>query len=111
MNASQELVVARDIDDAAARHAIAALRKLHFTVVQPSTKGADPMTIEAWKGGRHALVHVAAAIAPDEPSLLTPDARRAFREEAARAGAEAWEARIVMSPGLEIVRLDWWPLE
>ena len=100
-----------DLDEAAERHVIAALRKLHFSVMRRRSEGSGPTTVEAWSGTQHVFMHVDAALAPGEPAGLTPAGKQELRERAARAGGEAWEAKVVLGPGLELERLDWGPLE
>ncbi|HVN33050.1 MAG TPA: hypothetical protein VMT45_13800, partial [Thermoanaerobaculaceae bacterium] len=84
---------------------------LHCSIVRHvlDTNGRSP--VEAWKVRQHLLMHVTSAVEPDEPPDLTQQEKRAFRQLAARANAEPWMAKVLMRPDLELVRLDWWPLE
>lgn len=99
-----------DVAEAAEEHALAALREMHFTMVHSRTEAPGSPGIKAWKGTQHILVQINAAVAPHEPAALNLQERHELRHRAADAGAVAWEARVVLGPGMELVRLEWWPL-
>ena len=108
---ARRVVTVLDIEAVADEYVVAALRKLHFSIVRLHTKAPGPTAIEAWAGTQHLFMHVNAAVAPVEPGALTPEQRQELRQRAARADGEAWEAAVVLGAGMELVRLDWWPLE
>ena len=105
------MVTVLDIEGAADEYVVAALRKQHFSIVRLEPKAPGPAAIEAWTGTHHILMHVTAGASPDEPSVLTPDEKQELRQRAARVNAEVWEAVVVLGPDMELLQLDWWPLE
>ncbi len=92
-------------------YVIAALRRLHCTIVRRVCDGEGPSPIEAWKTTEHLLLSVRSAVAPETPLELSPKEERELRQLAARANAEPWAAKVVLGPEMELVELDWWPLE
>jgi hypothetical protein len=99
------------VDEVAEGHAIGALGKLHFSIMRRWPGAAGSAILEAWTGSQNISVRVNAAIAPAEPAKLSPDEKQELRQRAVRAGGEAWEARVFVGPDMELVRLEWWPLE
>ncbi len=105
------MVATLEVEEAAEACVVAALRRLHLTVVQPASNAPGVVIIEAWKTTQHILLEVKAAVARDKPVDLTPQEKRDLRQRATRAGAEPWEAKVVLGPDGELVGLDWWPVE
>lgn len=105
------MVTGIDIEGVAEEFVIAALRKQHFSIVRLLPRAPGPAAIEAWMGAHHILMHVTAAASPDEPVALTPDEKQELQQRAARVNAQVWEAVVVLGPEMELLKLDWWPLE
>ncbi|HVN77031.1 MAG TPA: hypothetical protein VMT19_11990 [Thermoanaerobaculaceae bacterium] len=103
--------VVLDVQAAAEDHVIGALRRLRCSIVRRTSEPGEVSPIEAWKVTEHILMHVRGAVTPDEPPPLTPRERDEFRRLAARANAEPWIAEVALGNNLELVRLDWWPME
>jgi len=107
LNATLEV----EVEEVAQACVIAALRKLHFSVVQRDATLPGPGAIEAWKGMNRIFVKVNMAVSPAEPRSLTHDQEENLRNRAARADSQAWEARVLLGPDLELAHLEWRPLE
>jgi hypothetical protein len=105
------LIAILEVDEVAEGYVVAALRKQHFSIVRLQTKAPGLATIEAWTGTHHIFMHVTAAVSPDEPGALTPDEKQELQQRAVRVNAEVWEAVVVLGPDMELLQLDWWPLE
>lgn len=105
------MVTVLDIEGVAEEHVIAALRKQHFSILRLKTKAPGPPAIEAWTATQHIFMHVAAAASPGEPGALTPYEKQELQQRAARVNAQAWEAVVVLGPDMELLGLDWCPLE
>ena len=105
------MVTTIDVEAVARTAVVAALRQLHLTVVGDGSTPADESVIEAWKGKEHILVLVNAAVAPDAPGELAAAQELDLLRRAARADAEAWEARVQLGPDMTLRRLDWRPIE
>ena len=100
-----------DVYAAAEDHVLAALRRLHFTIVKRANRITSPHVVEAWTGSYHVFMHVSAAVDPDQPPVLTPEERRTLQQRARSAGGEAWGAKVVLQPDRQLAWLDWRPLE
>ena len=105
------MITTLDAEEVAEASVVAALRKLHFSVVPKDAKKPGAAGIEAWKGTQRIFVQVTTTISPEEPRALTPDQKESLRRQAAKAGSQPWEARVLLSPDLELVHLEWRPLE
>ena len=106
------LIATLEPDEVAEEHVVGALRKLHFSIMRRWTPvGAGSAILEAWTDSQHIFVWVNAAVAPAGPAKLSPDEKQELRQRAARGNGQAWEARVVVGPDRELVRLEWRPLE
>ena len=103
--------VALEVGDAAESHVIAALRGLRFSLVLADGGGHGPAAISAWKGKQRILVQVNAAVSPAKLRPFTPDEEQSLRHQAAQAGAQAWEAQVILNRDLGLIDLQWRPLE
>jgi hypothetical protein len=99
------------VEEVAEACVVAALRRMHFSIVQRHVKQPGPARIEAWMGRQRVLVQVNTTVSPAEPHPLTSAEEQSLRRWAARAGGQPWEARLFLGPDLEVLRLDWRPLE
>lgn len=100
-----------DVEAAAAKHLTVALRRYGCTVHRQDVGTVGLLQADVWKGAKHLLMCLLAAVAPSEPAGLSADEAKAFRLEAKRTNADPWVAYVVLDPDMELKRLDWRPLE
>lgn len=91
--------------------AVAGLRKLGFTIIPLGARSSAAALIEAWKVRQRVVVRVNTSVSPSKPQPLTIEAEQALRRRATRTGAQAWEAQVLLGSDLELVQLEWRPLE
>jgi hypothetical protein len=105
------VIATLEAEEAAMACVAAALRRLHFSVAQRDPKSPGAAGIEAWKGTQRIVVHVTTIVSPARPQPLTHDEEQEPRRQASRADGQPWEARVLLGPDLELVQLEWRPLE
>jgi hypothetical protein len=105
------LIATLEVDEVAEAFVVVALRKLRFLMVLADGGGHRTAVISAWKAKQHVLVRVSATVSPAKPRPLTEDEEQNLRDQAAQAGAQPWEAQVFLSPDLELLRLEWRPVE
>jgi hypothetical protein len=105
------LLVTLEAEEVAEQYAGAGLRELGFTIVRSGARAPVAALIEAWKARQRVVVRVNAAVSPEEPRPLAPGVEQELRRRAKRTGGQAWEAQVLLSADLELVQLEWRPLE
>lgn len=105
------MIAALEAEEVAETCAADALRKMGFTIVRSGVRAPVAELIEAWKGRQHVVVRVNAAVSPSKPQPLTIEDEKELRRRAKRTGGQAWEARVLLGADLELVQLEWRPLE
>lgn len=105
------MIATLEAEEVAEQYAAAGLRELGFTIVRSGARAPVAELIEAWKARQRVVVRVNATVSPEEPRPLTPTEEQNLRRRAKRTGGQAWEARVVLGADLELVQLEWRPLE
>lgn len=105
------MIAAVEAEAVAETYVAAGLRDLGFTIIRAGARAPVGEFIEAWKARRRVVVRVNSTVLPEDPRALTPDAEQELRSRAKRTGGQPWEARVLLSADLELVRLNWRPLE
>ena len=105
------MIATLEVGEVAEACVVDALRKLGFTIVQPGARSTGAKVIEAWKARQRIVVHVNTTVSPAAPPSLTFEEEQSLRRRATRAGGQAWEARVFLGPDLELVQVEWRPLE
>ena len=105
------MIATLEAEEVAEACAADALRKMGFSIVRSGARAPVGALIEAWKARHRVVVRVNAAVSPEEPRRLTPGKEQELRRRAKRDGGQAWEAQALLSVDLELVQLEWRPLE
>jgi len=101
------MATAAQIGQAGEAAAVAALKKEGWTIAVWNTQAPGATDIEASSGAKKLLVQVKTAVSPDVPANLSSGEERSITSRAARIGADAYEARVVLGQTLSTVRVDW----
>ncbi|TAM45859.1 MAG: hypothetical protein EPN53_14295 [Acidobacteria bacterium] len=105
------MIATLQAEEVAEQHVAASLRELGFTIIRSGARAPVAELIEAWKARQRVVVRVNTTVSPAEPRPLTLQEEHELRQRAKRAGGQAWEARVSVGPDLELIRLEWRPLE
>lgn len=105
------MIATLEAEEVAEACVAAGLRKLGFTIVQPGARSTGAKVIEAWKARQRIVVRVSTTVSPSKPQPLTIEDEKELRRRATRTGGQAWEARVLLGADLELVQLEWRPLE
>jgi hypothetical protein len=105
------LIATLEVEEVAEACVVAGLRKLGFTIARPGARNSAAGLIEAWKVRQRVIVRVNTTVSPEEPRPLTPGEEQELRRRAKRDGGQAWEAQALLGADLELVQLEWRPLE
>jgi hypothetical protein len=105
------LTATPEVEGIAEEYVVAALRMMHFSIVLPDGGGHGTAVINAWKGKQRVLVKLNIAVSPAEPCSLTPVEEQDLRHQAAQTCGQPWEARVLLNPDLDLVKLEWRPVE
>ena len=105
------MIATLEAEEMAEACAVAGLRKLGFTIVAPGARSPAAALIEAWKARQRVVVRVNTTVFPSKPQPLTIEQEKELRRRATRTGGQAWEAQVLLGADLELVQLEWRPLE
>ncbi len=105
------MIATLEAEEVAEACVAAGLRKLGFTIVQPGARSRAVTLIEAWKARQRVVVRVITTVSPGEPRSLTPEEEQELRRRTKRTGGQAWKGQVLLSADLELVQLEWRPLE
>jgi hypothetical protein len=105
------LITTLEAEEVAETCAADALRKMGFTIVRPGVRAPVAELIEVWKARQRVVVRVNTTVSPAEPQPLTIEQEQDLRRRAKRTGGQAWETRVLLGADLELVQLEWRPLE
>lgn len=105
------MIATFEVEGLAEARVIDALRKLGFTIVRSGARSPVAELIEAWKARQRVVVRVSTTVSPSKPQPLTIEDEKELRRRATRTGGQAWEARVLLGADLELVQLEWRPLE
>ena len=105
------MIATLEAEEMAEACAVAGLRKLGFTIVRAGARAAVGTFIEAWKARQRVVVRVNTTVSPEKPRSLTLEEEQDLRRRAKRTGGQAWEAQVLLGSDLELVQLEWRPLE
>ena len=105
------MIATLEAEEMAEASVVAGLRKLGFTIIPPGARNSGAVLIEAWKARQRVVVRVNPTVSPSKPQPLTIEDEKELRRRAKRTGGQAWEARVVLGADLELVQLEWRPLE
>ena len=100
-----------EAEEVAEQYVAAGLRELGFTIIRSGARAPVAEFIEAWKARQRVVVRVNATVSPETPRPLTPGEEQELRRRAKRTGGQAWEAQVLLGSDLELVQLEWRPLE
>ncbi len=100
-----------DVAAIAEEYVAEGLQRIHCRIAQHDHAVSGAPILRAWSGPLQIFMQVMAAVAPAEPAGISPDDECELRKRAAPVQGEAWVANVVLGPDLELVGLDWWPLE
>ncbi|MBZ5589661.1 MAG: hypothetical protein LAO05_13975 [Acidobacteriia bacterium] len=104
------MVATLEVDEVAEANVLAALRKLHYSIVQHDLKDPRGTRIEAWRGRQRIFALLNTVVSPAELRPLTLEEEQSLRCKAVRAGGQPWEVRVFLKSDLQLVRLEWRPL-
>ncbi len=90
-----------DVGQAGENHVARWLQSQGFTVRQ-NTQLPGSTDIEAANSAKRLLVQVKSAVYPGAPATLSSDEVRNITSRAARIGAEAWVAQVVLNQQLQV---------
>ena len=105
------MIATIEAEEVAEQYVAAGLRKLGFTIVRAGARASVGSFIEAWQGRQRVVVRVNTTVSPGEPRSLTLEEEQDLWRRAKRTGGRAWEARVFLGADLELVQLEWRPLE
>lgn len=105
------MIATLEVEEMAEACVVAGLRKLGFTIIPPGARSSTAVLIEAWKGRQRVVVRVNTTVSPEKLRSLTLEEEQDLRRRAKRTGGQAWEAQVLLGADLELVQLEWRPLE
>jgi Holliday junction resolvase-like predicted endonuclease len=91
-----------DIGQAGERSVVHWLTSHGFTIQEWNTQAPGSTDIRATAGGKTLLVQVKSAVAPSQPTTLSPQEETNIKARAANLKAEAWEATVLLTASLQL---------
>jgi hypothetical protein len=91
-----------EIGRAGEGYAVDDLKRKGFTIDKWDTHASGLGTIEAHEVGEKMLVLVKSALS-DEPSDISAKEQRDIQSHAAKTGAVAWEAKVIVNTNLDLI--------